>query len=320
MSMRMQDKSLDFLLIGAHKSGTTSLYRFLRKHPAVYMPKVKDMGFFAVDELYERGWEWYRNEWFSEAPCGTCLGDASVAYMQFDRAAKRIYKHVPHVKLVAVLRNPIDRAFSHYRMARRQECETRPFEQCVLELIDRGNVPDGEMDVSGNTQREYIRFGQYGRILTNYLKWFHKDQLRVVFLEDLAVQPTAVLREVLEFLGVTVSPEYLSLGKNQYHRGGTTRWPSVLAAARWINRWLKQSWAGERLAKTAPRRVKHAYGAFTFWALTELFVKPLEYESPCDEIRNCLREYFRSDVEELAGLLGVEVPWQDFRIPRSVAA
>src|SRR5690606_13433578 len=132
----------------------------LSAHPEIYMPAQKELAFFSDDKAYSRGVQEYLKRHFSEAN-GKVAGEASPHYMCFDKCASRIHEHFPDVKLVAVLRNPIDRAYSHYRMALRRKREDRTFEEAITALIDRGPVEDHHRD----TDKDFVLFGEYGRII-----------------------------------------------------------------------------------------------------------------------------------------------------------
>ncbi|MGH9436648.1 MAG: sulfotransferase family protein, partial [Terriglobia bacterium] len=112
----MAARRLNFFVIGAMKAGTTSLHYYLKEHPGLFLPIEKEIPFFAMDELYERGMDWYLDEFFSKAGTGQLLGTVSPPYMLNSKAAERIYRALPDVKLIALLRDPIDRAKSQYKM------------------------------------------------------------------------------------------------------------------------------------------------------------------------------------------------------------
>ena len=132
------------------------------------MPPEKEVEFFQDNQKFIRGKEWYYNEYFSLAPPTAVKGEASTYYMMFTCVPERIHQLYPDIKLFALLRNPIERAYSHYRMAVRRGFENRSFEQSVSESIDMATRADREIDHN----REYLMFGEYGRIIKNYLRSF----------------------------------------------------------------------------------------------------------------------------------------------------
>src|SRR5688500_18430887 len=105
----------DFIIAGAPRSGTTWLYMLADRHPAVAMarPWRPEPKFFLIDELYERGISYYSANWFDSLPPGRVLGEKSANYLESPAVAARIHRHLPEVRLVFILRNPVDRAYSN---------------------------------------------------------------------------------------------------------------------------------------------------------------------------------------------------------------
>ncbi len=135
--------TLDFLVIGAQRSGTTSLWRHLASHPEIYVPPSKEAPFFSHAEPFARGLDWYLGEFFGEAQPEQQRGTVSPHYMMgspgidIHEVARRIHSLLPRVKLIAVLRDPIERAQSHHRMVLHRGRETRAFEVAARELLAR---------------------------------------------------------------------------------------------------------------------------------------------------------------------------------------
>ena len=118
-------KPLDFMIIGAQKSATTALHAYLTEHPRIAMPLAKEAPFFDRGDYGKAAWKAFSEEHF--AICGDRLrGKASPQYMADPRVPGRIAALMPHTKLIAILRDPVDRAYSHYQMARRRETWKRP--------------------------------------------------------------------------------------------------------------------------------------------------------------------------------------------------
>ena len=182
----------NFLLIGAEKSGTTWLYDRLRRHPDVFMPEVKEIHYFnrLNSNLNPRGnykkhdITWYRDH-FRRKGNERAVGEATPMYLCDEAAPERIRRHLPDVKLIASLRYPTERAYSHYWMARGKEHTDLEFADVVSRRDDR-----------------FIRRGQYGRQLDRYLSLFGEDQLFVLIHEELFSKPSECLNAVCSFLEV----------------------------------------------------------------------------------------------------------------------
>lgn len=209
-------KTLDFLIIGAQKSGTTTLFKHLSCHSSVYMPPEKEAPFFSLDDRYEKGWDWFIAEFFKNAPKDHLWGKASPQYMTDDRVPTRIAQLMPKVKLIAILRDPISRAYSHYKMLVRRGIEKRTFDEAIQQQL----VPE-ELDAAHKhqvPQNCYVVWGEYGRILTSFLACFPKNQILMLFLDDLVSRPESVMLQLSNFLGI--SPKLPPDLHKRFHQGG----------------------------------------------------------------------------------------------------
>lgn len=292
------NRTIDFLLIGAQKSGTTSLWRHIAAHPQIFVPATKEVEFFSDPRRFERGVEWYWDTFFSNAPKRACKGEATTQYMMFPEVPGRIRNAFPDVKLLALLRNPIDRAYSHYRMSVMREYESRSFEDCVDALLAR---PGGEApDIHG----DYLRFGEYGRILGGYLRHFDAERLCVVFTETLDADPGRLTRSVYEFLGVDSSFRPDNLSKRLNVSGDR-----VLPA---VGHSLRRAVGRARRLPLLDRLISEdRYEAFKFWTRTELNVRGAHDPGPRPTSRARLADYFAPDVRKLRHELGIETPWPE---------
>lgn len=189
-----------FLIIGATKAGTTSLHHYMGQHPDVFMLPQKETNFFAQGSalcLLDRtvtDEEEYK-KLFANAGEAKQIGETSPAYLAVPDSPELIRQKIPDVKLIVVLRDPIERAFSHYLMRKRQGKEKREtFEECL----------EGE-DL--DPMRSYKSRGFYGEQLERHLKQFSRDQLKVFLYEDFVSDPLRVVQECFVFIGVDPSFE-----------------------------------------------------------------------------------------------------------------
>jgi len=296
----MASAGVDFIVIGAQKSGTTALYRYLVAHPEIYMPAAKEVEFFNDDGRYARGIEWYLREYFAAAPEGAVKGEASTHYMMYPAVPERIRSAFPEARLVAVLRNPIDRAYSHYRMSSTMRGrDARDFRRAVEEAaaVDPASPPDPDHD--------YLRFGEYGRILGRYLDRFERGQLAVFFAEELAEAPARVMAELYAFLGVDAAFCPPNLGR-RYNVSGE-RWLPGLDA------WARRQAGRVKRSRLLGRFVsRDRFEAFKFWTFTELAVRRREDPGPDADTRRFLARYFERDVRALRAIVDRDPPWPDF--------
>jgi hypothetical protein len=174
-----------FIVIGAQKSLTTALWEYLRVHPEIFCPEIKETNFFIEEGTWDRGLDWYRSL-YAPAPVGARhRGDVSPGYTMFPTfsgAPARIAATVPGVKLVYILRDPVERMRSHYLHQLSVGFERRPMHEALIR------------------DYQYLSLSQYALQLDQYLEHFDRAQLLVLRAEDLATSPGATLDVLLRFL------------------------------------------------------------------------------------------------------------------------
>jgi hypothetical protein len=186
---------LDFIIAGAQKSGTTTLHNLMRAHSDIYMPKTpQELHFFDNEENFVKGMPWFESH-FEESKEEHCSGQTSPLYIYHPEAAKRIHQSFPQVKLIFILRNPVDRAYSHYYHSIKKGYEWLSFEEALINEAARIVT-----DPISRNRFSYKDRGFYGRQLSEYLKYFSQDQIKVVQSELLKSNAAAELNEVCRFL------------------------------------------------------------------------------------------------------------------------
>jgi hypothetical protein len=180
----------NFILAGAPKSGTSSLWSYIRQHPDVFMPEDKELFYF--DFKYDRGVDWYRQQ-FSGHTDEQAIGEATVWYMRWPKVPERIHDLLPEVKLIFILRNPIERARSEFWHDFRTG--KYPFTMTFSEFI-QSPIRDKRMTISS---------GKYYDHLQRFEEYFDRSQFLVFLTEDLKESPDRVLGDIYEFLGVDPS-------------------------------------------------------------------------------------------------------------------
>jgi hypothetical protein len=185
----------NFLIIGAQKSGTTSLYRYLQAHPDVYMPRHKEPDFFVAERRWNNGLDWYQSL-FADAGDARAIGEASTSYTMhphYSGVPARIAATLPDVRLIYVLRNPIERARSdylHYRYPPDSqswdyfEPERRPIERALFE------------------NPLYLDTSRYAMQLEQYLEVLPRDRILLLTTEDLGSARRQTVHRAYEFLGL----------------------------------------------------------------------------------------------------------------------
>ena len=280
----------NFFLVGAAKSGTTSLYVSLASHPEIFLSPLKEPHFFStfdVDRRTARLQRIVRDEQgyrrlFTGATTEPVVGEGSTSYLWDPEAPGRIAQAAPDARIVAILRDPVDRAYSHYLDDVRQGFESRTFLDAVTQELER---PEERRWPSA-----YVGFGRYGEQLPRYLDRF--DDVLVLFFEDFASDASGETRRVLEFLGVDPHhPPFETMPENPYARPRTE---------------LARRLFGFAPARLAARAVVPA----SLWPAARRLVWRRDEKPPVDpRAAALLDEVFRPDVPRIAELVGVEPPW-----------
>lgn len=180
------NKKPDFIIIGAMKSGTTTLHRYLLNHPGIFMTVPKEPGFFSREHVFNKGFGWYASL-FENAKTGQFTGEASTCYSRwpaYNHVPERLYAHNKSVKLIYILRHPVSRAYSHYGH---------------LTLHDKKQFASFEDALQ--KEQEIILSSKYMLQINKFLDFFPKEQLLLIDFEDLMNRPQIALEQVQHFLG-----------------------------------------------------------------------------------------------------------------------
>lgn len=223
----------DFLIIGFVKCGTTSLYEYLLQHPSVYPPIGKEIDYF--DRLYHRGLNWYKTGFpfkfqkFFQKNCfgkNFVTGEATPRYIESPHALYRIKKIIPNAKFIVLLRNPIDRAYSHYNQNFSNGYEYLSFEEAIKQEKARiagryekmkkyPNYYSWDYDLFG-----YLEHGIYFDKLKRWFDIFPKEQFLIIENEEFLKHPSQVYHHVLDFLNLPKwePDEYVLFKKREYKK------------------------------------------------------------------------------------------------------
>ena len=291
----------NFLLLGTMKSGTTSLYYQLKQHPDIYMSPVKAPDFFALEG---RKWDFNgpegqaaANYWTSQhkstnieeyralfqgASDEVAIGEASPSYLYRPEAPSRIRHYIPEAKLIAILRDPAERAYSQYCFACLAGREPLSFVQALRAEEER--IQNGY-----DWLYHYKNFGFYYTQLKRYYEIFERDQLRVYLYDDLKDNPIGVVQDIFRYLGG--DDTFIPDNSWRFNPGGI---PKNAA----LHRFLKQPSKVKSVAKSLlpDRQARQAWERVLSLNLTEAPPMP-------QEVRRELVEKFRQDILNLQDLL-----------------
>lgn len=295
----------DFLLVGAAKSATTSLHNYLDQHPQIAMPSVKESWFFsfvdkppayvspnALDDVVSDLDSYLAL--FDGAGLDQLLGDASPSYLYTfeDTIAnlKNIYPEdkLSDLKIIISLREPVGRAFSQYNTFRRVVHEPLQFEEAVQQEVIAKRLRD-----NWNIFYDYLGFGLYSNQVRAFIDFFGKENVLVVFYDEVQSDPVALCQKMFRFLDVDSS----------FEPDVETRHNSLTGEPRikWLVKALtSRNSLKRKIAGLIPQRLR--------WALGRAIVTPVIKRSTIPEkMRVELTEFYRDDIEELEKLLNIDL-------------
>jgi len=294
----------NFFIVGAQNSGTTSLYGYLKQHPDVFMPALKEPHYFAQitpsrEQRYLRTIIRDKAAYlrlFDKGRDHKAIGEASPSYLWEPKAPYRIRNAVPHAKIIILLRDPVERAYSHYLMDVREGLQELPF----CEALER----DWNQSKKGwSISQLYVELGLYAEQVRRYLEVFGSQQVLILMFDELAnsaLNGKSVVADVLQFLGLSITPLYqidTSFAENGF---AAARWPWArrLAGANWVRR------AGQILV---PIRLgsNHTIKRMVY---QRFFVRVVP-KPPMDELAGeWLRSIYDPDLTALEAILGRALP------------
>lgn len=194
----------DFIIVGAQKAGTSSLFTYLVQHPAVAAPMRKEIHYFDLNA--DRHHSWYKAHFPLYKGAGWITGEASPYYLFHPLAPKRIAARLPNAKIIIMLRHPIDRAISHYWHSRRHGYETL-CPQEAFEMEKRRLRHALERVKAGTYQMEHQHYSYaarscYSQQISAYLELFPAANVKIIAMEDLVRDPAKLVADTVSFLGL----------------------------------------------------------------------------------------------------------------------
>lgn len=266
----------DFVIIGAMKAATTSLHYYLNLHPQISMSKEKELNFFVKERNWGKGLDWYKSNFNGEKPF---RGEASPNYTNFPLfkgVPERMHSVVPDIKLIYLVRDPIERILSQY----------------VHKVADGGESRSLEQALSRFKANRYICRSQYFMQLEHYLKVFPDEKILVVSSEDLINNNRAVIKCVFEFLNVD-SFFYHDKFVNILHKSSRKRRKSQTA------QFLRRKSVIKNIDKL-PYSFRSYIDWLVFWPFSRNVNRPVLSET----LKQRIIDYLRDDIEQLRRFTG----------------
>lgn len=196
----------DFVIIGTQRGGTTSLHAYLAAHPLVQLPAKKELHF--LTDRHERGRDWYLGQFPRNLPAGTITGEATPYALFHPLSPARLHAAAPEAKLIVLLRNPVDRAYSHYLLERSRGDEPLGFAEALAAEPARLAGEEAKLRADPTyvsrtyNQASYLARGDYAAQLERWFAHVPRDRFLILRSEDLYREPAAIFTRVTDFLGL----------------------------------------------------------------------------------------------------------------------
>jgi len=287
---------VNFFIIGAQKSATTSLYNYLSEHPDIFMPQVKENHFFVDDRIYKKGIAHF-HKYYKSYSNEKLIGGAYVHMLSSKEAPERVYHYNPDAKFLIMLRNPIDRAYSAYHFAIKNgwESPTTAFMDTIQMEQQRlhGSLTE-------RTDLSYFYVGLYSLHLSNWFKYFPKDRFLILFDSDFFSDTHKEVKKVLQFLSVADS---YNINTNKvYNKSGDVRFKKLHHFLR-----NKDSKIRQGIGKFLPFGLKSFYRRQILSSIDKFNKIEKEYKPLPLSDKERLFKYFEEDLKNLSALVGKDV-------------
>ena len=197
----MKNKKVDFLIIGAQKAGTTSLFEYLKQHKDIQFSSSKENLYFSNQKFYEKG-EPYLNSFFVKSDEKT-LGSADVQLLPALKGPKRVNAYNPKMKIIVILRNPTLRAYSAFNFAK-QKAEEKTNKKFITSYKEFVEKYDEKYTRDENASFDYFYDGLYYKHLTNWMNYFPTNQIFITNTNDLKNNPQKIINDICDFLNLEV--------------------------------------------------------------------------------------------------------------------
>ncbi|WP_319762943.1 sulfotransferase domain-containing protein [Maridesulfovibrio sp.] len=282
----------DFIYAGVSRCGSTWIYKALDEHPDVFVPPAKDTEFF--NSNFEKGMDWYYN-FFSEGKDNAAVGEVSDDYYLFESSVNRIYEQLPDCKIIFCIREPVSRMTSNMYFIKRFKPDVQ-----IEELL---HVPE-EYDYYNLLHSCSIDTVNYYSKLKPYFDVFPKEQILVLFFDELKADPDSFIRRIYDFIGVDgdFKPAILSQRSNAAKQA---RFAMLSNFAFLAARWMKKAGFANMVGKLKSN-----------WLLRKVLFRGLESKSDLPlETQKKIYACVQDELEQLPALIGRDLPeeWTEYR-------
>jgi spore coat polysaccharide biosynthesis protein SpsF (cytidylyltransferase family) len=289
----------NFIIVGAAKCGTTSLNEYLKQHPEVYMAPLKEPYFFSfmneqptftgpydytLDKQLITDFEVYKSL-FDGVSKEKAIGECSNSYLFFENTPQRIKQYIPDGKIIIVLRNPIERTYSHYRQHVMLGHENLSFEEALQKEEERKQL-------GWRWHYQYTAQSMYYEQVKRYYEIFDRNKIWIGFFENLKENPAAFMKDIFNFL--EVNPDISNIKFERHNPSGIPKNKGLLEFA------TQPHWIKEITRPFTPRKLRAKISKI-------LYNKSIDFNhvpKMKKETKEYLKNIFREDVKQLEKLIG----------------
>jgi hypothetical protein len=284
----------NFFIIGSAKSGTTTLFGALVQEPQIFMSRPKEPNFFCDDALYQNGLNWYAEKCFSNSQHYPARGEGSTRYLNWgEKVAPRIAEMDKdgQVKLIAIFRDPVKRAYSRYWHAVRNGMETLSFDEAIRTEDQRTAEHWNELYTEGRNHITYFREGCYASRLQPFLDLFPPERILLLLQEDLIQDYQGTICTIVDYLGVTSKVEHVPSVLNPYAKTRSQTLKKVMNTPSALQ-------TLSRLLLPLPLRTKLKS------LLRKANREDVKYPPMSPEMEKQLRDRYRTEIEAFENIIG----------------
>ncbi|MFK7967496.1 MAG: sulfotransferase domain-containing protein [Burkholderiaceae bacterium] len=285
------DRPLDFLIIGAQKAGTTSLWHALRQHPDIFLSPAKEIHFWSHDEFWNLGPS-YLNPFYEDLGDERIIGGSYAHLMFLPQAPERVTSYNRSMKVLACLRDPVSRAYSAYWFARLNGWETEPSFERAIEKESTRSVSGGQ----AYTELTYLSHGYYAEQLNRWFDCLGPDQVMVIDSQELSTRTNNVVRRVTDWFGV--EPVNTSIEHSPANEAAAPRFALLQAIVMKENR-VKRLFRQVTSPALRWKIQKNVTEPLSWWNR-----KPHQYAPINPDTRARLIEHFEPQTRQLESMLG----------------
>lgn len=303
----MVENKPNFICVGFPRCGTTTLYEIMVQHKDLYFSGIKEPIYYHVPSLYKKGFKWYTRRYYGKKKINNTIGEINPELSKAPIAQKIHNDFGDDLKIIFIVRNPVTRLFSDYKLKltfgicfkdmkkHLNENYSESFDEYV-KLNFKGQRMEGK-----NLQNSFLAYGEYSNTIKDYYKYYKQEQIKIILFEDLIKKPKEISQQIFEFIGVEPSD---SINYNiDVNKSG--RIPKSVISMKLMTFWLSKIWK-RTIIKYIPY-VSNDFCKFLnkiTWSVPKLLTKKEKvHYTISTETKNVLQEYYRKEKEEMEKIL-----------------